>query len=505
MAEQSVVKKQPPFWVFSIYFAEGFPYSMVRQISTVFFKDLGASLEWVGFTSLYGLPWVFKFLWSPFADGFGTKRKWLVSTQLLISLFLVGISLLCLNSNPLVPVGVALLLLAFLSATNDIASDGYYLEALKREDQSRFVGYQAMSYRLALIAGGGGIIYLSSKLGWSGGFFAATALFAVISLLHAKLLPSIEAEKEPFRKLTGMIAGRTSAFLLLGAGLLGFFFYRNPSALKKLPEYPIVPASGAAIIAGLILFPFFFPVIKKKLSGRDTFYRRAFLAYLDRPGIVQFLVFLVLYRLGESMILNMLYPALNSLGLQRGDYGVIYGTFGVAASILGGIVGGALIAKFGLKRMAWFLVIMQNMPNLLYALLCHIYQGTTDVPTGKFLVISGFVVFEAFGAGLGTSFFMVLIMRSTLSEFKAANMATATGIMNLSASMVGLFSGKLASSLGFPLFFLVTFIATIPAMALIPFLPFLDDGAREEVACPAETKDTECPLEGADGKKPQDR
>ena len=139
------------------------------------------------------------------------------------------------------------------------------------------------------------------------------------------------------------------------------------------------------------------------------------------------------------------------------------------------ITGGALISRFGLKKMAWFLVLMQNIPNLLYAWLAHIYDGTVDVDPSKFFVISGFVVFEAFGAGLGTSFFMVLIMRSTLGEFKAANMATATGIMNLSASMVGLFSGKLASSLGFPVFFLVTFIATIPAMMLIPFIPFMED------------------------------
>lgn len=473
-------RKLPPFWVFSIYFAEGFPYSLVRQISTVFFKDMGASLEWVGFTSLYGLPWVFKFLWSPFADNYGTKRKWLASSQLLITILLVAISALCLGPNPLVGVGVALLLLAFLSATNDIASDGYYLEALKREEQSRFVGYQAMSYRLALITGGGGIIYLSSRLGWSGGFFVATALFALIFFAHAKLLPSIETEKEPFRNLFPVLLSRAFLVMLLAAALLGFFFYRNPSVLKKLPEYPIVPLSGIAIIVALMLFPFFFPAIKKKLAGKDTFYSRAFLAYLDRPKIVPFLVFLVLYRLGESMILNMLYPMLKSIGLERGDYGIIYGTFGIAASIIGGIAGGALIARFGLKRTAWFLVLMQNIPNLLYAYLSYIYDGTTDVDAGKFFVISGFVVLEAFGAGLGTSFFMVLIMRSTLGEFKAANMATATGIMNLSASMVGLFSGKLASTLGFPAFFLVTFIATIPAMALIPFLPFMEENENKE-------------------------
>lgn len=476
---EAKTRRFPPPWVISIYFAEGFPYSLVRQLSTVFFKDHGASLEWVGFTSFYGLPWVFKFLWSPFIDSYGTKRKWLVSLQLIIVLSLLAIAFLASLSNPLLGVGIGLLVLAFLSATNDIASDGYYLEALNKEEQSKFVGLQAMSYRLALIAGGGGILFLSSRFEWSGGFLIAAAVFGLFFLYHFKMLPFIEKEKEPLSRLHEVFFTRTMLFIVLLFCALILFFVKNPAVLVKLPEYPIVPVSGALVIFALICLPLVFPLIKKKLAAKNTTYSEAFLAYLDRPRIVPFLAFLVFYRLGESLILNMLYPMLSLIGVQRGDYGIIYGTFGITASIIGGIAGGALISRYGLKKMAWPLVLAQNVPNLLYSLLGAIYEGDTGLSQSKFLVISFFVAAEAFGAGLGTSFFMVLIMRSALPNYKAANMATATGMMNLSASMVGLFSGKLATIFGFPLFFLATFFATIPSMALIPFLPFLDGGNKK--------------------------
>jgi MFS transporter, PAT family, beta-lactamase induction signal transducer AmpG len=472
---EAKTRKSPPPWVFSIYFAEGFPYSLVRQLSTVFFKDQGASLEWVGFTSLYGLPWVFKFLWSPFIDSYGTKRKWLLSVQLLIALFLVVLSALSLLTAPLAAVGLGLLLLAFFSATNDIASDGYYLEALDKKEQSKFVGFQAMSYRLALITGGGGILYLSSHFGWSGGFLIGALIFSFFFLFHFKNLPVIEKEKLAISSLAKILLGKTVLILILISLVIAYFFIQNPRVLARLPEYQIVPISGLVFIGALLFFPLVFPLLKRSLAKKNSLYSRAFLAYLDRPKIVPFLAFLVLYRLGESITLNMLYPMLNSIGIERGNYGIIYGTFGVSASILGGITGGALIARFGLKKMAWTIILAQNLPNLLYAVLGTIYEGDLQITQAKFLTVSSFVVFESFGSGMGTAMFMVLIMRSTLPDFKAANMATATGVMNLSASMVGLFSGKMASLLGFPMFFVVTFILTIPSMLLLPFIPFLDE------------------------------
>ncbi|NMB99183.1 MAG: AmpG family muropeptide MFS transporter [Thermoanaerobaculaceae bacterium] len=478
MTSQSDKKKFPPPWVFSIYFAEGFPYSLVRQISTVFFKDLGASLEWVGFTSIFGLPYVFKFLWSPFIDNYGTKRKWLLLIQGVITLFILLISFLCLKSNPLAFVGVGFLFLSILSATNDIASDGYYLEALNREEQSKFVGFQSLSYRLALILGGGGILYLSSIIKFSGAFFVSSLIFGAVFIFHINFLPKVEEEKAKIGSIIRDIS-KTKVILFLAIFfLIALYFSNNKEVLINLPKYPIVPYSGLFIIALLALFPLIFPIVKAKLKERKNAYSESFIAYFDREKMSIFLIFLVLYRLGESLILNMLYPMLKTIGFERGDYGIIYGTFGVTSSILGGIAGGALISKFGLKKVAWYLVLAQNIPNLFYAFLSQIYEGDLVLTKTKFFITSAFVVIETFGAGLGTSFFMVLIMRSTLKEFKASNMATATGIMNIASSMVGLFSGALVNAVGFSTFFIITFILTIPSMVMIPFLPFLNEEKR---------------------------
>lgn len=468
-------KRLPPPWVFSLYFGEGFPYSLVRQISTVIFKDFGASLEWVGFTSLFGLPYVFKFLWSPLIDNYLTKRKWLLLIQSTLALFVFLVSVFCSVPNPLPYVGVSFLILSILSATNDIASDGYYLEALEREEQSQFVGYQSLSYRIALILGGGGIVFISSKIKFSGAFFLSAIIFSAILIFHLKFLPKVESEKESFFSLIKNFSKTKLFITLLLIVSIVYYFANKPKVLINLPKYPIVPYSGIVIIFLLAFFPLIFPIIKKKLKEKKNKYSESFIAYLDRDKMAIFLVFLVLYRLGESLILNMLYPMLNSIGFERGDYGIIYGTFGVAFSIFGGLVGGFLISKFGLKRVSWYLVLAQNIPNLFYAILAKIYEGDLFLTNTKFFLTSFFVVVETFGAGLGTSFFMVLIMRSTLKKFKASNMATATGIMNIASSMVGLFSGALVHSVGFSLFFVITFILTIPSMVMLPFLPFLNE------------------------------
>lgn len=475
MTSQNDKRNFPPHWVFSLYFAEGFPYSLVRQISTVFFKDYGASLEWVGFTSLFGLPYVFKFLWSPLFDSYSTKRKWLLLIQGVLTLFIFLVSALCFMPNPLAYVGISFLILSVLSATNDIVSDGYYLEALKREEQSKFVGYQSLSYRIALILGGGGIVYLSSKIKFGGAFFISALIFGAILIFHLKFLPKVEKEKEGFVLLIKNVSKTKLLVVLLVVAVIVYYFANNKEVLINLPKYPIVPYSGILVIVILALFPLIFPIIKRKLKENRNRYSESFIAYLDREKMAIFLVFLVLYRLGESLILNMLYPMLKTIGFERGDYGIIYGTFGVASSILGGIVGGFLISRFGLKRVAWYLVLAQNVPNLFYALLAKIYEGDLILTNTKFFVTSSIVVLETFGAGLGTSFFMVLIMRSTLKEYKASNMATATGIMNIASSMVGLFSGALVNLTGFSMFFVITFILTLPSMALIPFLPFLNE------------------------------
>jgi MFS transporter, PAT family, beta-lactamase induction signal transducer AmpG len=481
-------RKTAPFWVLSTYFAEGFPYSLVRQVSTVFFKDAGASLETVGMTSLYGLPWTLKFLQAPLVDGHGHRKTWVVLLEALLALVVGGLaagSRFAAGGLGVVP--WFFLAAAFASATHDVAVDGYYLDSLDREAQARWVGFQAMAYRLALIAGGGGVVWLSGVTSWHVAFGAAAALLAAIALWHGRVLGHPVPARKPMSAL-GKLLLRWQTWAVPVALVAGLLVLRPVLASRALSPirafFGLIPVSSwiaLALLVLLVVLLFCLEPIKRRLAASDALFARAFVDWLDQPRIAAILAFLVLYRLGESFLLAMVYPMLSDCGVSRAQYGVMYGTFGIVASITGGILGGWLIGRFGLRRVVWPLVLAQNVPNLLYGLAASIWGGVasgTVLPMSSLAALTSFVVLEALGAGLGTSVFMVFVMRTTRPGFRATHMALATGIMNVAGVVAGVGSGGLAHQLGFPLFFTFTFLATLPGMALIPFLPHLDNPGR---------------------------
>ncbi len=472
-----------PWWVVTTYFAEGFPYSLVRQISTVYFKDAGASLQAIGLTSLYGLPWTLKFLWAPLVDTFATKRRWLLAAEATLVAVVVGLAAVSAFPAALPAAAVAFLVLALVSATHDIAIDGYYLEALDRTGQARYVGFQAMSYRLALVAGGGGVIAFSGVTSWPAGFGLAAVILGAIFALHFLFLPVQEAPARPvgelFRRLarlgtlTRLLAAAAAAALVLAASRRPWFApVRRVLATFSLPGWIVIIL--LVVMAAVAVRA---PALKRRLYASDSTYALAFIDYLDQPRAGIILAFVALYRTGESFLLNMAYPFLRDIGVSRTAYGVAYGTFGITASIVGGLLGGALIARYGLRRCIWPFVLAQNLLNLLYVAMAVKYHAIFRHPElghADVRLVGALIVVEAFGAGLGTAAFMVFIMRTTRPAYKAAHMAIATGIATVSATFAGVLSGFLASALGFAFYFALTFLATVPAMAMIPWLPYLD-------------------------------
>jgi len=482
---------RPPLWVVTTYFAEGFPYSLVRQISTVYFKDHGASLQAVGLTSLYGLPWILKFLWAPLADAYATKRRWMLAAEAALCFGAAAMAAASAMPQALAAGSVAFLVMAFLAATHDIAVDGYYLEALDRECQAGFVGYQAMAYRLALIAGGGGVVAFSGLTNWPAAFLLATGVLALLLSFHAAYLPRTEAPRRPFAQMAKDLVSPARLFGLTGCAAvvgLGVLAWRSPGVQRTLdPARPVLDKIGlpGAITTGLLLALLAvlaaLPALKRRVESSDSFYARAFVDWLDQPRIGVVLAFLCTYRTGESFLLAMVYPLLKDIGITRAQYGILYGTFGIAASIAGGILGGHLIRRFGLRRAIWPLVLAQNVPHLLYMALALHYRGLLGHPelgAANPYVAGVFVVFEAFGAGMGTAVFMVFSQRTCKAAFKAAHFSTATSIMNVSSTLAGVLSGFLAAWMGYPLFFAFTFFVTLPSMALIFFLPHLDAPAK---------------------------
>ena len=381
-------------WVLTTYFAEGLPYSLVHQVAAQFFTAVGASMEVVGLTSLYGLAWNLKFLWSPLVDRFGTHRRWLLGCQVVLA-FLIALVAWPAGLGSVGTVARLFVAVAFVAATHDVAVDGFYMVALGKKDQAELSGLRIAAYRAALIAGQGGLVSLAGLTSFRVCFFVAAALLALLALVHARLLPQGSA-----------VPKKTAA----GLGFVGSVvtFFEKDRALKSI-------------------------------------------------------AFLLLFRAGDALMFAMNAPFLQSLGLDTSRRGLVQGLGGGVASILGALWGGRLIAKRGLRATLFPISVAQSLAILLYVALAYARPGP--------LVVIGGVLVEQLVAGVGLSALAVFILRRSAGEFKASHFAFCTALMSLATTFVGTPSGYLASAVGFPSFFAIAFLASVPGVLLSRWVP----------------------------------
>ena len=474
----------PHVWVASTYFAEGFPYTIVNSMAEVLFKELGASLSTIGLTSLFHLPWNLKFLWGPFLDNFATKRAWLVGIEVALTAVLVLLAVFASAGDVLVVASVLFVVLAILSATHDIAIDGFYLEGLDEEGQSKFVGYRATAYKIAMLVVSGPLLVITGTIGWTAGFAATAVIMAALTAYHYFALPKVETAKAPMAQLVRSALGLGTFAVggAIAAAIVGvrFVWGSGPvqsgwgSAIETLPFLKKISTSGwigLALLSSLFVTMAMLPMLKRKLDSSDSFYANAFVDFLSQRHVGRILAFVVLFRAGESFLMKMKYPFLNDGGMTMEQYGFANGTVGLVASFTATLLGGYLISKHGLRRWIWPFVLAQNTLNL-------IYFGVAMLDSPSLAVLTLAITAEAAGAGFGTAVFMVYLMRCCRPEHKAAHMAIVTALMSVSFTFAGVASGFLAEWMGYSLYFGFTFLATIPGMLLIPFLPHLD--RREE-------------------------
>ncbi|MBW1942072.1 MAG: MFS transporter [Deltaproteobacteria bacterium] len=489
----------PHVWAFTTYFAEGFPYSIIRIISSVFFRDMRVSLEAIGLTSLFGIPWVLKFLWGPQVDQYGTKRKWMLLMQSLLVVMVIAAAFIAPLSEGVRIIAILFFVGSFVAATHDIAIDGYYMEALDEKGQAKFVGYRVMAYRIALMTGTGVIVTIGATTSWLTGFLCAGVLLAILLVYHFFLLPKVETESIPIHRLfQGMLTPKPLILVPILAVLFLFlrwlfsldWVHQIGQSLPVLAKISFAGWIGIGLLVGLVLLTLF----KDRLKGlllrdRDSFYSRAFIAYMDRERIGVALAFIILMRTGESLLAAMASPFMVDLGIKV-HYGWISGGVGLPFSIIGAVLGGWLISRYTLKKTLWPFLLAQNLTNVVYMLLAmYLYKfivlntgAETVVPIGHFnlFLVASVHAFDQFAGGLGTSVLVTYLMRTCLAEFKAAHFAIGTGLMNISGVLSGVLSGFLAGWLGYGVFFGISFLASIPGMLLILFIPFLDSSQKGE-------------------------
>lgn len=399
-------------WLPSLYFLEGLPNTVVMTVSVLFYTTLGMSATAsAALTSALYLPWAIKPFWSPLVDTVSTKRKWILMCTLAFVL-----SFLALGFSPFVENWVLLSIAGFWflgisSATFDIAADGFYMLALSQSNQAFFVGIRNSFYRLSMIFGNGGLLYIAGivggkfgneKLGWSVAFFVCATI-----------------------------------------SLIGFFYF---SKFLPTPENTSVA---------------------KKTTSLNEFFA-CFKKFFDRQGIVLMMSYILLYRFAESQLCKMLPVFMKAevadggLGLSLETIGVIQGVNAPLALLGGGILGGFLISKFGLKKSILPMSLAMNLPNLLYLLLAIF------LPKNLF-VIGSCVFVEQFGYGLGFSSYMMYLIFASKGEFKTAFYAICTGFMALGLQLPSALSGYVKDCLGFVGFFEFAMLATLVSF-IVTFL-----------------------------------
>ncbi len=396
-------------WIPPLYFAEGIPYVVTMSVSVIMYKRLGVSnVEIALYTSWLYLPWVVKPLWSPFVDLYGTKRMWIVAMQLLVAVGFAGVAWAIPAVAMLRATLIFLWILAFASATHDIAADGFYILGLNQRDQAWFVGVRSTFYRLAMIVGQGPLVMLAGRLetelgnavqGWMITFWAIAAYFLFSSLYHMGVLPRAES-------------GSTEGC---------------PHHTEPLGD----------VVA-------------------------TFAEFLRKPRIVSAIAFLLLFRFAEAQLVKLAAPFLvdtrqaGGLALTTEQVGIVYGTVGVGMLTIGGLAGGFLAARHGMKRWLWWMVMAMNLPNAVYVYLAFAQPYDS-------VVINVAVGIEQFGYGFGFTAYMLYMIRISEGEHETASFALCTAFMALGMMGPGMVSGYLQSLLGYPLFFVWILVATLPS------------------------------------------
>ena len=412
--------RTPWLWVPTLYFAEGIPYFIVNNISVVMFKNMGMPNGMLAlYTSLLYLPWVIKPLWSPFVDIIKSKRWWIVTMQILMTVAMLALPCLlpqttgeAIVQTPLFFATLALFwVTAFASATHDIAADGFYMLGLDSGTQAEFVGIRSTFYRLSSIFGQGVLVALAGFLdnhtgdvhmAWKVTLLASAALFACITIYHTWSLP---------RPVSDQMSSSTTA--------------------------------------------------------KDIFndFGRTFATFFKKKYVLTALLFMLLYRLPEAFLVKMMNPFLldaqadGGLGLSTESVGIIYGTIGVAALTAGGILGGFAASRWGLKKSLWPMALALTLPCLSFVFLAAIQ------PSNIYL-ISSCVALDQFGYGFGFTAYMLYLIYFSEGQFKTAHYSLCTAFMALSMMLPGMVAGYVQEALGYTMFFGFVMVCCLVTVAV---------------------------------------
>lgn len=416
MSAKKNAKRHPATWVPTLYFSEGLPFVAASVVSVLMYKSLGLSdSEIAFFTTLVMWPWTLKPLWGPFIEMFKTKKYFVVGTQF-IGGIAFGLLALSLPLTGFLQYSLAMfVIIAFNSATHDIAADGVYINSLNTHEQAKYVGWQGAFYNVAKVLSQGALVYVAGRLE------------LVLGIVEAWMV----------------VMGIIGTILIL----MGFYHIK------------MLPSGGSS------------KTVNNVNEALSTF-RKIVKSFFEKKNIFWGIVFIILFRTAEGQLTKIVPLFMRAaredggLGLLTSDIGIAYGIFGATTFVLGSLAGGYFVAKKGLKSSIFILAIIFNLPDLVYTYLAF------TVPE-NFTIICAAISIEWFGYGFGFVGVILFMMQQIApGPYKMVHYAFATALMNLGFMLPSMISGFISDYLGYKNFFVWVIIATIPSFLVAWFVPF---------------------------------
>ena len=400
----------PWSWVPTLYFTEALPYMAVMTLSVIMYTNLGlTNTELALYTSWLYLPWVIKPLWSPIVDAMKAKRWWIIAMQILVGASLAGVAL-TLNTSWWLRGSLCFFwLMAFSSATHDIAADGFYILGLSEKNQALFVGVRSTFYRVGTIFCQGLVVVLAGFL-----------------------------EKHYSVSLAWSLT-----MLFMAAVMLAMAFWHKFSVPGNMEEDVLLNDTKHHGISSFLFV--FYDTLK---------------AFFSRPAIFPALLFMLLFRLPEAQLVKMAQPFMlrpindGGLALDTMTVGYTYGTIGVIALLAGGLLGGWLVSRHGLRRWWWPMVFSISIPDAVY-----IYLAMAQ--PANLWVINGCVALEQLGYGFGFTAYSLFLVYFSRGEKSTSVFSICTAFQALGMMLPGMFAGMLADWLGFVIFFIYVVICCL--------------------------------------------
>ncbi|MHB8742255.1 MAG: MFS transporter [Sulfuricaulis sp.] len=473
---QQKLLRSKMFWVGMLYFTQGFPFGLFNDLFPVEFRQLGVGLREIGFLSLLGLAWTIKFLWAPAVDHYRHHRRWMLAVDLSMGAMLLWFARQA-GFGP--PAWIAIGLFALFSATNDIAIDGYTIELLDKKELGLANGIRMAMWRVGFLAAGGMLI-LSNYLGWPGTYTLAAAILAVLGVICLRapkeLVYGLRQPLTLTREFSGIVRRPRASLLVLLFLLATLWLINNTMHWSSRLEgfwWYAVGAAGVLLAMSFALKPA--PNLtqndESKLTEGPMF--GALMEMLQRPRILPVIVFILIFKLGDSSIGFMVKPFWVDAGFSATQIGLVSISLGVILSIAGGIIGGWFTDRVGIFKALWILGLFQAFAILGYvwaAAVIPIASSGAPMLTEYKIILYGASAVESFTAGLGTAAFLSFLMAIVNKQHSATEYAILSSVFALSRQLAGFASGFGAHYMGYAHYFLLSFFLAFPAYAFLPWV-----------------------------------